>query len=68
MKVLIVEKLDDSIFNILENPKTTIEQTRRNGTYGLLRVCDNLEDGYFDNKTRMDLFFFAVALFLLMNA
>ena len=41
LKVLIVEKLDDSIFNILENPKTTIEQTRRNGTYGLLRICDN---------------------------
>lgn len=61
LKALIVEKLDDSIFNILENPKTTSEQTRRNGTYGLLRVCDNLEDGYFDNKTRMDLFFFAVA-------
>ena len=59
LKFSILLHLDDHIFDNLTN--ASIDETRRNGKYGLLRVCDNLEKGYFDDKTREDLFFFAVA-------
>lgn len=59
LKAAILLKLDDHVFDVLKT--ATKEQIRRNGSYGLLRVCDNLENGYFDDKTRNDLFFFAVA-------
>ena len=59
LKTSILWHLEDKIFDDLK--EATKDQIKRKGKYGLLRICNNLENGYFDDQTRMDLFFFAVA-------
>lgn len=59
---IILDNLDDSIFDVLSDPDVTKEQRQPEGKYGLLKLADDLAQGQFrtSGATRRDLYMFAI--------